>query len=836
MSNYSNTKATIAANVYTNHNNEVTAEMVKTGINAVVDTLIAGGFIYKGVAHPGDAAVSPDANVFYIASEAGTYTNKGGLSVADGEVAILKYNGSWSKEVTGAATAAEVSALGQKVDGLALGKFYGFFPAAADLPAGDDAGYAYVGASAPFAIYVFDGSSWSDSGSVYSYPVGNGEDIDTNGTGQLQFANRISGDGMGYKILRKDATFASQVTAGDTIYEIRYDFVLGADVAIPSGSYLYFNGGSVTGANLTGAVINPELRPEWFGAVGDGSTDDADAFYRCISLAISSGARVTLSQRRYAIKSSKTFNLTGDIFIDGDGCTLVISNNANFWFVNPQYFSGNPSANIVRGAGGISFSSLPSGVAEGDIIQLVSTEIGESSYNTTRQQVARVGKISGTTLYMTDNATMDFTAANTTITLYKSHTIGISDVSLECNSGGNYHHLRVDHSTPMFSNVTIYGASSSYGIVLYGCVDGSIRNTTAMGIVYGYLANCCSHLTFDGVRCPKIIQHPVALAIFSNFIKIKDMSGMGALIESHVAFNVEYEDCTFACDSSRTWAGRAVGFTMRNCKVWSYDGTKVQPVLISSVALYDRNIYLDYATKLIGCDFQMDDLQIRESGLMEVRDCGFLPNTKFDIGGSAAYIIKRIVIRNSPNIAKVNLWKATYELDTDREVFDAVLSNGTYTIDLGMTAINMVSGSAEWCVKGKLSDVDTAASVAYPVVLKPQRSNIANTGCGELYINFDFTIYSSNRASGVSYAVKKYRAAMVYFPKYAASKLLRLDDLSPAETLIAATISDFSASGGTSSPVAQAVSFTINVATTIPSASAARISAEYECFIVGRDW
>lgn len=118
MSNYQNTKATIAANVYTNHNNEVTAEMVKAGINAVVDTLIAGGFIYKGVATTSTNPGSPDANVFYIATAPGTYTNFGSLVVNDGEVAILKYNGSWSKEVTGAATAAEVTALGQKVNAI----------------------------------------------------------------------------------------------------------------------------------------------------------------------------------------------------------------------------------------------------------------------------------------------------------------------------------------------------------------------------------------------------------------------------------------------------------------------------------------------------------------------------------------------------------------------------------------------------------------------------------------------------------------------------------------------------------------------------------------------
>ena len=115
MSNYSNTKATIAANVYTNANHEVTAAMVKAGINAVVDTLIAGGFLYKGVATTSTNPGTPDANIFYIATAAGTYTNLGGLVVNAGEVAVLKYNGSWTKEVTGAATSAKLTELEQKV-------------------------------------------------------------------------------------------------------------------------------------------------------------------------------------------------------------------------------------------------------------------------------------------------------------------------------------------------------------------------------------------------------------------------------------------------------------------------------------------------------------------------------------------------------------------------------------------------------------------------------------------------------------------------------------------------------------------------------------------------
>lgn len=51
-------------------------------------------------------------------------------------------------------------------------------------------------------------------------------------------------DNMGYVILRKDLSFAEQVTKENTIYEIRYDFDLGREtVTIPSGCVLKFEGG-----------------------------------------------------------------------------------------------------------------------------------------------------------------------------------------------------------------------------------------------------------------------------------------------------------------------------------------------------------------------------------------------------------------------------------------------------------------------------------------------------------------------------------------------------------------------------------------------------------------
>ena len=117
MANLANLLATIAANVYTNHNNEVTAQMVKDAMGAIVSTMGQSGYIYKGVATTSTNPSSPDANVFYIATAAGTYTNFGGIVVNAGEVAILRGTGtSWSKDVTGAATSAKLTELEQKVD------------------------------------------------------------------------------------------------------------------------------------------------------------------------------------------------------------------------------------------------------------------------------------------------------------------------------------------------------------------------------------------------------------------------------------------------------------------------------------------------------------------------------------------------------------------------------------------------------------------------------------------------------------------------------------------------------------------------------------------------
>ena len=130
------------------------------------------------------------------------------------------------------------------------------------------------------------------------------EDITTDSNDLLKFKDRPATlTNKGYKILRSDKTFASQVTDINTIYEIRYSFELEEDeeVTIPSGCELRFNGGNITGNGkligtyttitsdskcfggdvvFAGTWANETIFTRWFNFISseDGVTDNSVCF------------------------------------------------------------------------------------------------------------------------------------------------------------------------------------------------------------------------------------------------------------------------------------------------------------------------------------------------------------------------------------------------------------------------------------------------------------------------------------------------------------------------------------------------------------------------------
>lgn len=114
MANYQTLKAAIQAAIKQNGSQDITGNGLQTQLLNMINSLGAG-YLCMGVATPTTNPGTPDQNVFYITGTPGTYTNFSNLVVADDEVAILKYDGSWSKSVTGAATVSVVTQLGQHV-------------------------------------------------------------------------------------------------------------------------------------------------------------------------------------------------------------------------------------------------------------------------------------------------------------------------------------------------------------------------------------------------------------------------------------------------------------------------------------------------------------------------------------------------------------------------------------------------------------------------------------------------------------------------------------------------------------------------------------------------
>lgn len=96
MANYATLKAAINAVIKTNGNKEITGEVLNQVLNAMV-TSLGANYQFAGVATPSTNPGTPDQNVFYMAIEAGTYTNFNATVLPAG-ISILLWNGSWSHQ------------------------------------------------------------------------------------------------------------------------------------------------------------------------------------------------------------------------------------------------------------------------------------------------------------------------------------------------------------------------------------------------------------------------------------------------------------------------------------------------------------------------------------------------------------------------------------------------------------------------------------------------------------------------------------------------------------------------------------------------------------------
>ena len=116
--NYNVLKDSIAAVIKANGNEEITGDLLQQVLLSMVN-ILGSGYQFMGAAVPTTNPGTPDARVFYIATQAGTYANFGSPAIVlDGtQIAVLLFASSWTSVVLSVPTKEYVdTALALKVD------------------------------------------------------------------------------------------------------------------------------------------------------------------------------------------------------------------------------------------------------------------------------------------------------------------------------------------------------------------------------------------------------------------------------------------------------------------------------------------------------------------------------------------------------------------------------------------------------------------------------------------------------------------------------------------------------------------------------------------------
>lgn len=274
MAKYSAIKAAVNAYIKANGKKEITGSNLNSVLNATIDSL-GKEFQFGGVLTPADDPGQPDQNVAYIGA-AGTYPNFDNLVIASGNIGIFLWNGDWSFVM------------------IPVGKDYDN-----DIQSLTNE-LQELSDSLRNNVQELSENIQELSDDVIHLDGINEEDLSIPDEGKLQFANRVYNaqqpNGMGYVILRKNKTFAEQVTGTNTIYEIRDVFDLNNSThTIPSGCILRFCGGKITngtldfgetlieaadvvvfdGVTITNCTSTQEIKATWFGFTVSGNRNSS---------------------------------------------------------------------------------------------------------------------------------------------------------------------------------------------------------------------------------------------------------------------------------------------------------------------------------------------------------------------------------------------------------------------------------------------------------------------------------------------------------------------------------------------------------------------------------
>tara|TARA_R110000772_G_C13310212_1_gene439965 strand:- start:9589 stop:12177 length:2589 start_codon:yes stop_codon:yes gene_type:complete len=332
--------------------------------------------------------------------------------------------------------------------------------------------------------WAVSSGAWVQNNSVVSQII-DSEDIKTSGN-SLLVNDRVksASNELGYYRIRSGFNWgAIPVGYANCVLEIMHSFDLGGiTVNIPSNVTLKFNGGKFLNGTLSGDKTNidaeavqildvdmvlsgtwdlVESYPQWFGAVGDGSTDDSVSFQKTLN----TFKNIYILDNTYLVNQLTCGN---DITISGTG-TLISDSVVTSNFVlsisgaTPTQIS-SLAVNTVYGDQSITLDSVES-LVDGDVLMILNPT--DYSFNGARAnyragELLEVSFINGAIVNLHNSVVSP--SVTTEVLVYKMNNIkaSISGIKIIASDASNAGGVSVDYvQNSVFKDLKINGGENS---------------------------------------------------------------------------------------------------------------------------------------------------------------------------------------------------------------------------------------------------------------------------------------------------------------------------------------------------------------------------------------
>ena len=532
------------------------------------------------------------------------------------------------------------------------------------------------------------------------------EDITQSQSSVLKFKDKeydeANFSGLGRTYLRKNIVNGVNILSQDminnsnTIYHIQYDYNLnGQTITIPEGCVLRFNGGTISNGELKGNLLNDYLKPEWFGAKGDGITDDTKAIQMVINL---NPNKLTLSFNKIYFTSN--LSITESIKIEGNNSTLLFDTDC--------YATVNYHNNIISSVTNIEWtSSKPrisniyinntSNYKRGDIIKIYSDDLVEGT-TFKQSQYFIVGNVYSDYIEVTGKTIFNFTT-NIKVKLISNKKLEINNLTLSSLEhtyyndrglftiiGGTYHNIKDCCIKNTNSHGFLFAGSYGYNIDNLELDYQDFINTTPQSIGMGIADSASSNFTvsFKGgytqaFTCVYFTddnyQETYGVSQFGN---IKNSVTTGSALDNHTnCYNLVYSDSIISSSEN--------GIVIRGNKC-IYDNISV------NAAIYGLYVYGDAHNTGNSIDFLVRNTNIYShtrcvqiENNKEYKIKGTIENCSLE-GRTAAVHLKNadIVFRNCTITGLITI------SNNVNVIFDNCTLNGYINIAEGIIDSNVI--------------------------------------------------------------------------------------------------------------------------------------------------